>query len=342
MLLVIVGAGASFDCLTQRDVQSWGYYKDRLRPPLAGQLFEPRDEFTKRMPTELRGLAVSLRAAMAEGAGLEDQLEEIVRRADDRSFRELMALRFYLRDIITWCEAQVRQQGVGGNAYDALARVLGRWSSDTGAGICYATFNYDRLLEQAIRASGGPAMEDLDSYVADAQVRLYKLHGSVRWVRLGDVPGVPSDRAVAIPGAPSLELGPVVMAPANQERQQPVQVPAIAVPTVTKSGFECPDVHLDALRRDLADVNAILVAGWRGAEAHFLQMLSDHLGGRPVKVLVANGVLDDCTECLKALSRSIDKGGKICVQPMNRSDGKPLPFSSLVTSNSLAEFLGAI
>lgn len=49
-------------------------------------------------------------------------------------------------------------------------------------------------------------------------------------------------------------------------------VPAIAVPTQTKKGFECPQEHIDRLADFIPEVTHLLSIGWRGAEQHFLSM----------------------------------------------------------------------
>ena len=72
-------------------------------------------------------------------------------------------------------------------------------------------------------------------------------------------------------------------------------IPALALPVVTKSQFICPPAHLDRLRELLPKVEKILVIGWRGSEKHFLKLLSEGLQ-KPVKVFSACGHPDDSTQ----------------------------------------------
>lgn len=346
VLLVIAGAGASYDCLTGDDMTSWNYYRVQGRPPLANELFAPRKKFAEQMPEPLRGLAAHLRSAVNAGTSMEEELESVAKRPDDVAYRELMALRFYLNDVITYCDTEVQLNGRAGTRYDALVRALDTWSRDTSKSIAYATFNYDRCLERAFSANGSPAMNQLTDYVRDSSFRrLYKLHGSIGWVRTGNrivFRSHQNDKNVAIENASHLELGSVSLPSADRLQGNAVEVPAIAVPTVSKVGFECPDDHLEQLRKDLDEVDAILVAGWRGAEQHFLQELSTHIGGRPVKVLIANGREQDAErECLEHLKGAIEPSTRRCVEPMQRPGG-PLGFSDLTTSAAFREFLGAI
>lgn len=56
-------------------------------------------------------------------------------------------------------------------------------------------------------------------------------------------------------------------------------VPAIAIPVQTKTEdtFQWPDGHLTYLKRVLPHVKQILIIGWRGKEAHFLNLLRENL-----------------------------------------------------------------
>ena len=66
--------------------------------------------------------------------------------------------------------------------------------------------------------------------------------------------------------------------------------PAIALPLVQKTSFECPEDHLRTLREALPDVTKILIIGWRGTEEHFLTLLREHLKNPPTMMTVASGV----------------------------------------------------
>lgn len=347
MLLVIAGAGASYDALTEHDVPPmlWNNFTRTARPPLAKELFEPRSEFGKRMPPKLRGLASSLRGSLTVGAVLEEQLEQLTIADDATSLSELMALRFYLERIIRWCEEESLKLGLAGNNYNALIRKLVGWSRETGEAVSYATFNYDRFLERALDESADQSIDNLASYVSDSKCRLYKLHGSVGWVH----PGITSKRptgdlmdyiirnaAIIRPGAIALQ-GEQTDSPADAS----LEYPAIAVPTVNKDSFECPDEHLEALRHDLASVDRILVVGWRGAENGFLQLLSGHLPDQPIQVLVANDSSKACKECFDRLSEAVTNSGSRHLKQVFGAGGEDLSFSRLVATDSVESLLSS-
>jgi hypothetical protein len=53
--------------------------------------------------------------------------------------------------------------------------------------------------------------------------------------------------------------------------------PALAIPVLNKSQFECPAAHVAALVDLLPHVDKLLVIGWRATETPFLTLLSKHL-----------------------------------------------------------------
>jgi hypothetical protein len=80
----------------------------------------------------------------------------------------------------------------------------------------------------------------------------------------------------------------------KQPHQGPPLFPAIAIPVSEKSTFECPRSHLGELERLIPKVTKILTIGWRGAEKHFLDMLSKGLANsRGVKIVTVAGTPSD-------------------------------------------------
>jgi hypothetical protein len=55
------------------------------------------------------------------------------------------------------------------------------------------------------------------------------------------------------------------------------EIPALAIPTVSKPGFVCPEEHVQLLRGYLPNVTRLVMIGWRGGERHFLEMLASGL-----------------------------------------------------------------
>ena len=84
-------------------------------------------------------------------------------------------------------------------------------------------------------------------------------------------------------------------------------MPALAIPLVAKMDFECPKSHADVLRDSIPEVSKLLVIGWRGAERHFLDLLSLLSGGKKIPGLVVAGDRGRASEVMVGLSKASDR-----------------------------------
>ncbi len=105
MLMVILGAGASYDSFAPRPASS---HMELGRPPLADQLFDDkRDFFAETLMKYPEALAVAndLRIR-APNQTVEEVLERLRDEAatDHRRHRQLAAIRYYLQDMIFRCD----------------------------------------------------------------------------------------------------------------------------------------------------------------------------------------------------------------------------------------------
>lgn len=276
MLMVIFGAGASFDAVKGLD-----------RPdcvPMVADLFnwDERGAYAA-VAAEFpacTGLVQELRSKILndQNVSLEnelDQLQELAKDHDDTA-RQMMALRFYLTELIRSTSERVMRESSGFTSYVQLLRRIGRWQHRTNEEVSLVTFNYDTMLEAAVARQTGRQLKltDLRSYVHTSPWRVFKLHGSVSWSRFIDRPGnhvyAEPDLAISLGNEVDPADGAIVARPFDGDwgPVQGVVVPAIAVPTISKSGFECPPDHQQVFRQTLPDVNRVLVVGWRGAESH--------------------------------------------------------------------------
>jgi hypothetical protein len=297
MILVIFGAGASYDSLPEYPPSE---SQQVMRPPLADQLFEDRPIFRRARASFPAIQPIVPFLARRGGRSLEQQLQALAGEAaqyPDR-WRQLMAVRYYIQYILQQIEDPwLREVGAWTTNYKALLDELDRCvPRDEIIGL--VTFNYDRLIEEALR-SRGRKIDALDHYISDVRFKLFKLHGSIDWVRSTGVSaaGVASPAnqwgamAAVTERAPSIQLGAIRMVslsiPTGMDSDELV-APAIAVPLEDKTTFECPEQHLDMLQAMLPSVTRILVVGWRATEQHFLRILAPAIG-QPVPVSLACG-----------------------------------------------------
>lgn len=312
MLMVIFGAGASFDSsptYTLGMVPPGATETDRdndfNRPPLAKDLFANRPVFIEAVDAfpQCKTIVHRLRDPRVTSGtmSIETLLWEIEEETQTytRGRQELAAVRCYLQRAISQCETHWREKTRRITNYLSLLREIQR-THKTDEPVCLVTFNYDTLLEDALADLdfGIERMEDYTQRVAPFAV--FKLHGSVSWAREVDIE-LPDNVNVRHPPSVLKHLVDHATEPRGSDRIvlcQPSSMgvangrpvfPAIAIPVEKKRAFECPQYMIDQLEKVLPHVTKILVIGWRATEAHFLVLLKQHLKrGVYLSIVAAN------------------------------------------------------
>ncbi len=227
---------------------------------------------------------------------------------DPERTRQLAAIRFYLHYVIWQCEVSWNKYAGGVTNYVTLLDQLrrSRRSEDT---VCLVTFNYDRMIESALR-SLDITIETIPDYIAHDAFKLFKLHGSVDWAREVDTP------IADITNQDSWDVGRELIRRAGEieitnrfcivqghpigKSNDMVLFPALAIPVETKNSYECPDEHLKCLQEHLPRITQIIMVGWRGTEQHFLASLKDLLP-EEVPVCVVAGKREGAEEVIGRL-----------------------------------------
>lgn len=311
MLLIVAGAGASFDSVPARSPGRSAL--EEHRPPLADALFESRpafEEYQRRFPHVMQ-IAPTL-LLRSKGRSVEDVLGEYAGQIGSYPQRlsQLAAVRFYLQAVINHCEQHWCRGSPVATNWMALIDQIECHRGSSGQPLM-VTFNYDRLIEQALE-NRGQSFDSLDSYIGANSIPLIKLHGSTDWFRPiqrfdhrrfgGDTWRIANQICEVIRELP--EPGPIERGavPASSVRDH-VGIPAIAIPTKSKSAFECPDAHSAFVELRLREVSAVLTIGWRGAEQHFLRLLSKTLPSNLEYICVGSGrgsAEETCTNLQRA------------------------------------------
>lgn len=127
MLMVVFGAGASYDSVPSRPPDQ---YSIDFRPPLSDQLFGDRPLFVDAVSRFERCLPiVPLLRHIADGDSLEAALGRLQSEAGaypDR-YKQLAAVRFYLHFMIWECERHWHDTAKGVTNYKALLDQVRRW-----------------------------------------------------------------------------------------------------------------------------------------------------------------------------------------------------------------------
>ena len=338
MLLVVVGAGASYDSVNPR---KHGSMPETLKPPLAQELFDPRFKQFLGLFPQLSGI-VDLLRDLPDGKTLEQVLESLQDDARDYPKRseQLTAVKFYLQHVLMSCGNGWAAAADQASNYAALFDRIDSWRHRNSERVAVVTFNYDLMVEHALNTLFGIPFDHIDDWIAGPNYRLFKLHGSVNWthpVALPDHPDPPTVREMIEAASRDdlliSELFRRIDNPGDLDSPGDVY-PALAIPLVTKNTFECPKEHLKALEQELPDTDRILVIGWRGTEASFLNLWREKIVSDDVRQLLF--VAED-HDAASVTTANVGSAGIRLVNAEQSGAG----FSGLLDGESVSDFLRA-
>jgi hypothetical protein len=192
---------------------------------------------------------------------------------------QLMAFRFYLCEVIEDVTRAWLAMTHGRTYYLTLFNYLLEWQERSNEPIRIVTFNYDTLIEDALRSLFVDwQFNDVASYVSRGDWTLMKLHGSITWSRaiVSDIADGRrnEERAMAaanLAGSPDSEF--MLVNALTPEYFDQILFPALAVPMANKTHFECPQLHIEALESCIPETTRVLLCGWRAAENHMVELL---------------------------------------------------------------------
>jgi hypothetical protein len=353
VLLVVLGAGASYDSVPHfAPLLASGLGLEQIRPPLANQLFDDRPIFLEVMQ-QFRECMEIVPWLRKRGVSVEGELGRLQAQKESfpRVHQELAAIRYYLHVALWSCQLAWGERHRGITNHAVLLREIERWRYASSESVCFVTFNYDTMLEDAMRQVLGIEIRGLNSYLQE-QYSLVKLHGSINWgreVSNGSVISAPhtynqqrliqeaatlqiSDRYVLAARRPMLREGDA----------QRVVFPALSIPVERKDEFNCPSDHVQRLKELLPKVTRIITIGWRATEKDFIDLLQKQLTEKP-SLMVVSGDANGAKETVSNLG--IELPGKLRTnsnpQPMTATLLVQSGFTGLVTEeiDRLEEFL---
>ena len=306
MLTVVLGAGASHDSDPARppdnDSGDWRG-NPTIRPPLANQLFNPNGpnlDVLRRFP-ECAAVIDDIRSSVAAGEQIEQKLAELEAESSFNPYwsLHLLAIRYYLRDVVLHSTLNWMEQCAGVTNYARLVLRLAMWSEATRKRVAYVTFNYDNMLERAFFSATGRRFPDVLSYtepIHSNTSRVFKVHGSCNWDEIVEMPfedlnHEPMNYTETDVLGRWWQVKPsstIEVHGSYPRSKSQIGIPAIAVPAADKTGYVLPQPHEAQLHQTLAQTEAVLVIGWKGQDPHFVADLQMHL--RPgVNLRIANG-----------------------------------------------------
>jgi len=335
--MAVFGAGASYDSFATAPPPS----EANFRLPLANHLFDHHrfKNVIAQFP-EFHGVVQDLQRPKVN---VEAELERIQNDAGDHPERlsQLAAVRYYLQTML-WERQNLWEENVtaGASNYITFLDQI-RKAKPAKEKVCLVTFNYDTLLEKAIPISGFK-IAHMKNYIS-SQYKIVKLHGSVDWARevthmeegppearireiIANFPFLNADgrisRAFEVVDGNPFERGPSPW------------FPAIAIPVVNKSGFECPTAHVNEMETCLRQVTKVVAIGWRATEFEFLNRMAKGLG-KKVPILVVSSNEESAR---KIVLRMVDVFGHAGVVRPNIHPAESKGFSDFLFSPEWTAF----
>lgn len=290
MLLVIFGAGASYDSAPDFPLPETTYTPrgGSWRPPLTNQLFlDSSEQFGSIVPKypKLASIIPFLRRPQ-NGRTLEQQLEFYLDEssADQERKRQLLSVRYYIHDLLRIVSTEWLKRTNGVTNYAVLLDQI-RHRNTANEPVYLVTFNYDLLLDRAVLPLGTSPQPHEPAFDVHPMFKLFKPHGSVDWARL--VTGPITQRQAPqqlIEQAPDLRFSDQYVRANATDPNEMFKfngsiIPAIAIPVQTKTEetFEWPIAHQLQFEQVLPHVTKTLIVGWQAKEAHFLKLLREKL-----------------------------------------------------------------
>ncbi len=295
MLLVILGAGASHDSNDLLPPEE-RFMPGSYRPPLTKDLFHPQAIWAELAGNFTLAGPIIQKIRRQQREDKDVSIETVLREISDEALsypsrhKNLAALTFYLQVVINLVHEKWLAESLNMTNQQMLVDELLAWQATSKQRIVFVTFNYDLLLEAAIESLTPQTFEFMDEYIDDDNIRVYKPHGSVNWARIYLPTGSPFRYSVIIndvrrqvsEGIDRLQstdkfaVRKSLLGPLNMD-EEPVYLPALAVPVARKAEWQFPNDHLNALADDLGQVENVITIGWRGAEDNFIEFMFDHL-----------------------------------------------------------------
>jgi hypothetical protein len=335
MLMVIFGAGASYDAIPGRD---WAW-----RPPLAKALCAVGPDYAEyiRQFPKCSPIIQHMRLmSQSEDFNLERELAlfNAECEADPVRSQHIAAFLFYIHGLISTCSRQtITFSRTFPSNYLELLDNIRRWHVHAHEPVIMITFNYDTLLEDACSLALDFETNTIESYVARDDYKLFKPHGSIDVAQVID----PASFAFSHGGDNAFYYNQLI----NGFREMKftgefrkisgladllpgtVSFPAIALPLEEKTDFSWPRAHMEQLTKLMGGTTQLLVVGWRATERHFLRLVQDH-GMKPTRThIVGYGGAADTWDNLQTAG--------LIGSPELWNDG----FSSYVRSRKLRELL---
>jgi hypothetical protein len=308
MKIVILGAGASYDCINKYHEK--GYELEEVlkwRPPLGNDILGSRENF--REIYDLYPGAQNFSHAINASSDIEEFFQKKWNQAIDKNDNVTLANLIntqYCFQHLFYEISKHYSRNIGVNNYQTLLQQAHDYTKHTGEEVAFITFNYDLLLEYELIKYQAPNEQiDMNTYTR-FPIKIFKPHGSCNWVRKFSK-GLPND-IVSYILKEKFSLATI-----NEMLDDEIEInyfnfidvdrnhtnedlfihqiekglrvrslgqyigyfPQLLIPMKEKDEFVMPKEHEELMKDCLSKMTDLLVIGWKGQEAKFLDLLKE-------------------------------------------------------------------
>lgn len=310
MKVVILGAGASFDCIN-RFHDDFGYHEaHKWRPPLGNDIFGARENFREIYDKYLG--AKSLSHSINSGNDIEDFFQKkwdlAVGKNDKYTLANIINTQYCLQELFYKISIEY-SQNIGASNYHVLIQQAHDYYVKTGEEVTFITFNYDLLLEFALIQYYNEEKTITKETYSKYPIKIFKPHGSCNWFKkfkgnkfqfdffnLLDKKPLYSDILSELSDEIEVSDFPIKNIVSDQINYPIFHFgqdkdnlnkymfcfPQLLIPIKTKDEFVMSKEDVKQMNQSLSKCTDMLIIGWKGQEEYFLQALKEQCGNNEV------------------------------------------------------------
>lgn len=311
MKIVILGAGASYDCINRFHEFFGSIDAHKWRPPLGNDIFGVRANF-REIYDKYAG-AKSLSHSINSGNDIEDFFQKkwdlAVEKNDKHTLANIINIQYCLQELFYKISTEY-SKNIGVSNYHVLIQQAHDYYIETGEEVAFITFNYDLLLEYALIQHYNEETEISKQTYTKYPIKIFKPHGSCNWFRKfkGEKSGFdfhnllinkPAyneilnqlDEEIIVSDFPIKNIHsdlinfPIFHLGIDRTNQNQFTncFPQLLIPIKTKDEFVMSQEHLDMMNDFLSKCKDMLIIGWKGQEERFLETLKEQCGENEIQ-----------------------------------------------------------
>jgi hypothetical protein len=295
--LIIFGAGASYDFTHDSN------FDDNKKPPLTYNLFHD-------LYDDILDKYVGARV-FASQALQSDNIEHFFQKkweiVKDNYSPDLLSniinTQYYLRELFV--DISLNCSNVKKNNYTSLVSLVNEYCIKTKEQVIFTSFNYDTLLEQSLALVMNYDYKKIDDYISyDNDILLFKPHGSCNWARVTksatSINTIDTTLVSKNLFSNKINYSQIFETLNKDISIIPIELikkrldnnfnayPQLLVPFTDKDEFVMPKKHTEVLEDKLKNINEIIIIGWKGTEAEYLNLLMKNLPNSDIKITSVN------------------------------------------------------